>query len=64
MNSRGGGVFEAVQASLEVAHFSRSVSETTGLPNVDILFDRGIEEGRIHVQMAQLEVHGSKNSRE
>jgi hypothetical protein len=58
------GLFEAVQAPLEVAHLSRSVSEAKGLPNADILFDRGIEEGRINVKMAQLEVHGIRNSHE
>jgi hypothetical protein len=35
----------------------RSVREAKGLSNVDILFDMGIEEGGINVQMAELEVH-------
>jgi hypothetical protein len=42
-------VFEAVHAALEVIYFGRSVCEVKGLPNVDILFHRGIEKGGINV---------------
>jgi hypothetical protein len=37
-------LLEAVQAALEVAYLKGSVSEATGLPNADILFNMSIEE--------------------
>jgi predicted hydrocarbon binding protein len=60
LNSRG-GLLETVQATLEMTDIGRSVREAKGLSNVDILFDMGIEEGGINVQMAELEVHTCRN---
>jgi hypothetical protein len=56
-----GGLFDAVYVVLEVTYLGKSVCEAKGLPNVETLFDRGLEKGGISVQLAKFEVHGCRN---
>jgi hypothetical protein len=43
------GLFESVEATLEVTHFRRAISEAAGLGDVHVLLDWGVEERSVDV---------------
>jgi hypothetical protein len=58
------GMFQAVEAALEMTHFRRAISEVEGLVNVHVLLDWGVEERSVDVKMAQFKVAGGRDGKE
>jgi hypothetical protein len=56
-----GGLFKAVELAFEVAHFGCTIREAGGLANVNILFDGGMEERSVDVNMTDFELHSGRN---
>jgi hypothetical protein len=45
------GLFESVEATLEMTHFRRAISEAEGLADVHVLPDWGVEERSVDVKL-------------
>jgi hypothetical protein len=58
------GLFESVEATLEVTHFRRAISEAEGLANVHVLLDWGVEERSVDVMLTQLKVADGRDGEE
>jgi hypothetical protein len=58
------GLFEGVEATLEMTHFRRAISEAEGLAYVHVLLDWGVEERSVDVKLTHLEVAGGRDGKE
>jgi hypothetical protein len=59
------GMFQAVEAAFEVAHFGRSIGEAEGLAGgVHVLVDGGVEERNVDIELTQLKVAGGRDGEE
>jgi hypothetical protein len=51
-----GGLFESVEAALEVTHFGRAIGEAKGLADVHVYLDEGVEKRCVDVKLAEFKV--------
>jgi hypothetical protein len=58
------GLFESVEAALEMTHFRRAISEAEGLADLHVLLDWGVEERSVDVKLAQFKVAGGRDGKE
>jgi hypothetical protein len=59
-----GGLFQAVEAMVETAHFRGAIREAAGFTDVNVLFDWGAEKSGFDVNLTELKVHGDRNGEE
>jgi hypothetical protein len=53
------GLFQAIEASIEVADPRCPIGETQGLSDKDVIFKGGIQEGDVDVHKAEVNIHCS-----
>jgi hypothetical protein len=58
------GVLKSVEATLEMTHFGRAISESEGLADVHILLNRGVEKRNVDVKLTELKVAGGCDGQE
>jgi hypothetical protein len=58
------GLFESIEAALEMTHFRRAISEAEGLADVHVLLDWDVEECSIDAKLTQFKVAGGRDGTE
>jgi hypothetical protein len=57
------GLFESVEAALEMTHVRRAISEAEGLADVHVLFNWGVEERSFVDKLVQFKVAGGRDGK-
>jgi hypothetical protein len=58
------GLFKSVEATLEMTHFGRAISEAEGLADVHVFLNRGVEKRNVDGKLTQFKVAGGCDGKE
>jgi Co/Zn/Cd efflux system component len=58
------GLLKSAEATFEVIHLGRAISESEGLADVHVLHDWGVEERNVDVKLTQFKVAGGRDGKE
>jgi hypothetical protein len=57
------GLFQAVEATFEMTHLRHAIGEAKGLADVHVLFDGGVEDRRVDINLTHFKSHAAEMAR-